>query len=765
MKKLHLILLLFATISLSAQKNVLVEELTGTWCQYCPGGIYYGDSLCQTHENVIFVAIHTSDVMANEDYTDASGLTSAPTANIGRHLLRKDIGQWFSSVANESGVPASATISVSNDYNAGTRLLTSTVTATALTNISGSYRLAAIVVEDCVHGSSSAYNQTNHYAGTVGYMGGFENMPNPVPYDRMAYDHVGRYLMGGYDGAENSFPSSLTSGQSASYEFSYTLPNDYNPNYVRVIGLLIKNDGTVDNAGISIYLDGNDNAAPIFTSVEKTEAFVGAEYLYNIYTHDTEGSTMTITASTLPNWLTFEQTGSKTAVLSGTPSAIGDYEVTLEVSDGERVTEQTFTISVEEQLDGEWKYIGERAFNGTESEVFDMASYGNICYIFAKANNIAVVYKSVDGGDWESVGNTATQVGLSGASIDIASNGDIYIGFTEDGPNWSSITHIMKYDGNEWTELAGAPDAIEIDLKLDSNDTPYFVSRHTDGYVGFVDKYIDGQWVTVGDGSYSTENTMWAKLAIDSNDIPYILYCTYDYVAHCSKFVDGQWVEIGENVTGTSKVYYYMSFGISEDGVLYAMIDNFGTRYIDVFSCENDVWNCIGTNVSNGTSEHNDLVINDGLPYIVFEDDGAANTVSVMGYDGERWNYVGQRGFTQGTASYPQITVKEGNIVTAFLDDDQGSSVSAMEYVKNTTSVVENQFVKTSKINCYPTIASSELNIESEIEGEAMIFNINGVCVMTFILKNGQNKLEINNLPNGFYIINLKGEKACFIVK
>ena len=55
MKRLLFTLMLTLSISFGfAQKHVLVEELTGTWCQWCPRGIYYGDSLCGTYDNVIF---------------------------------------------------------------------------------------------------------------------------------------------------------------------------------------------------------------------------------------------------------------------------------------------------------------------------------------------------------------------------------------------------------------------------------------------------------------------------------------------------------------------------------------------------------------------------------------------------------------------------------------------------------------------------------------------------------------------------------------
>ena len=153
MKKILFTLMLTLTLSISfAQKNVLVEELTGTWCQWCPRGIYYGDSLCFTYDNVIFVAIHCSDPMANDDYYHASGLVGAPSANIGRHFMDQETQNWFAKVEQESQIAPKANLNVVCDYNSETRQLTATVTATALENMGGDYRFAAILTEDGVTG-------------------------------------------------------------------------------------------------------------------------------------------------------------------------------------------------------------------------------------------------------------------------------------------------------------------------------------------------------------------------------------------------------------------------------------------------------------------------------------------------------------------------------------------------------------------------------------------------------------------------------------
>lgn len=95
------------------------------------------------------------------------------------------------------------------------------------------------------------------------------------------------------------------------------------------------------------------NAAPTFTSLPLTSAFVGAAYAYTITTQDINGDALTITASTLPAWLTLTDHGDGTASLSGAPSSFdgGDHAVELVVSDGDGLTDtQAFVIAVRHRI-------------------------------------------------------------------------------------------------------------------------------------------------------------------------------------------------------------------------------------------------------------------------------------------------------------------------------------------------------------------------------------------------------------------------------
>lgn len=91
------------------------------------------------------------------------------------------------------------------------------------------------------------------------------------------------------------------------------------------------------------------NDAPTFTSTAITSIDEDALYSYNITTNDIDaGDSLTITAETLPAWLSLTDNGKGTATLSGTPTddEVGSHDIILHVNDGTKDVDQSFTITV-----------------------------------------------------------------------------------------------------------------------------------------------------------------------------------------------------------------------------------------------------------------------------------------------------------------------------------------------------------------------------------------------------------------------------------
>ncbi len=103
-----------------------------------------------------------------------------------------------------------------------------------------------------------------------------------------------------------------------------------------------------------------------FSSTPITSAIVDVEYLYNIVASDVNNpdATITITAETLPTWLTFTNIENGKAKLEGTPltSDIGEHFVNLKAVQGDETIYQEFTITVGDGTD--FKFNSEPVVNG-----------------------------------------------------------------------------------------------------------------------------------------------------------------------------------------------------------------------------------------------------------------------------------------------------------------------------------------------------------------------------------------------------------------
>src|SRR5690606_6335502 len=229
-------------ISQDGGTKALIEEGTGTWCQYCPRGMVAMEYMYDNHsDKFVGIAVHNGDPMTNTEYDNAVSFTGFP----GMHMDRtyKDVGVSLeimeSYVLWRSAIPNPISIDIETSVSGNQ--LTVDASATFHSNYTNAnLRLAAIVIENNVTGTTSGYIQVNAYAGGGnGPMGGYENLPYYVPASQMVYDHVGRALLGGYNGVVGSVPATLTDGQTANYTFNYTIPAAYDIDRIHVAVVVI----------------------------------------------------------------------------------------------------------------------------------------------------------------------------------------------------------------------------------------------------------------------------------------------------------------------------------------------------------------------------------------------------------------------------------------------------------------------------------------------------------------------------------------------
>ncbi len=243
-------------IEAAPNKVMFTEEATGTWCQFCPRGAVYMDSMAKTYpKHWAGVAVHNADPMTVPAYdkwiATFPGFSGYPSIINDRNQLTDPL-TVESDFYDHIVIPTPVILTNGAKYNSSTRELEVSVKGDFLEDLSGDYRFNLVVIENNVKFPGTGYRQVNAYAANArGWMGGFEKLPNPVPANRMTYNHVARAIFDDAVGLEGYLPSTIKKGSNYYITYSLTLADTFKVENIELIGLLYGPSGEVVNASIT----------------------------------------------------------------------------------------------------------------------------------------------------------------------------------------------------------------------------------------------------------------------------------------------------------------------------------------------------------------------------------------------------------------------------------------------------------------------------------------------------------------------------------
>jgi len=159
-------------------RNVLIEYCTGAWCQWCPCAKTNILDLENYFPNTIVLAYHGggSDPFINfngSNIISLFGMNAYPvgmpdrTANPSTYISAG--GLFESPFMRYLSSPESPVLIdvISKSYNSSTNLLNVSLNATALTNLSGQYKISYVITEDNL---ISTQQQNSYCPGGAGYV-------------------------------------------------------------------------------------------------------------------------------------------------------------------------------------------------------------------------------------------------------------------------------------------------------------------------------------------------------------------------------------------------------------------------------------------------------------------------------------------------------------------------------------------------------------------------------------------------------------------
>jgi hypothetical protein len=231
-------------------KMVVGEEGTGTWCQWCPRGAVFMDMMESKYQgHWAGIAVHNADPMTVTEYDAALTVSGYPSALVDRGT-EMDPSEMEVAFLDNILIAPSAFITNGANWDATTRVLDVSISANFQTAADNNFKLAIVLTEDEVTGTGSTYGQSNAYAGGAsGVMGGFELLSNPVPASQMVYSHVARAIAPSFGGTNIAFPASINSGETYTINASFILPTTWDETQMHIVGMLVNQSGTIDNAG------------------------------------------------------------------------------------------------------------------------------------------------------------------------------------------------------------------------------------------------------------------------------------------------------------------------------------------------------------------------------------------------------------------------------------------------------------------------------------------------------------------------------------
>ena len=282
-------------------KNVVYEEGTGTWCGWCPRGLVGLNTMGHNYTDGTWIGIgvHNSDPMTVTEYDNGIGgfISGYPSGVMNRENV---FDPGLSSLepaylAAKAEIPLAKIAVSSRIWDSETREITVDATTNFAMDLTGtSYNVAMVIVESKVKGTTSQWNQANYYSGgnygdLIDWDGtNWAQLANPVPAADMIYNHVGRVLVGGWDGISGVIPADVVYGTPYSYEFNHTLADGFNPDNVDLVILLIDaNTGVITNAS-QVELVGGEVLSTDFSA----DVVTGTAPLEVNFTDETTGGTI-----------------------------------------------------------------------------------------------------------------------------------------------------------------------------------------------------------------------------------------------------------------------------------------------------------------------------------------------------------------------------------------------------------------------------------------------------------------------------------------
>jgi hypothetical protein len=222
----------FTALSSYVNKTNLLEESSGTWCQYCPAAATVIASIKALPRTAIAV-FHRLDIYSTTEgdnyffaYFPGTIFTPGAMFNMtenGRYSINSNSNAWLQEMNDRANSISPAQLTITPTYNTSTRQLNVNVTA------------------NFKYSETSEY-YTNVYIVENGVVGTQVNASNPY-----IHNNIVRKMLGGSIGTGGVIPNTPVINTDYTNSYSFIIPTTWNVNNLELIGLVYRKDGLTKN--------------------------------------------------------------------------------------------------------------------------------------------------------------------------------------------------------------------------------------------------------------------------------------------------------------------------------------------------------------------------------------------------------------------------------------------------------------------------------------------------------------------------------------
>lgn len=195
-----------------------------------------------------------------------------------------------------------------------------------------------------------------------------------------------------------------------------------------------------------------------------------------------------------------------------------------------------------------------------------------------------------------------------------------------------------------------------------------------------VKKYVNGNWVTIGQERFGDQVSLYPKLAFAPDGTPYV-FGSSNSVGNPTavwKYNGSSWQKVGNTING---VYFSAGIAVDASGVPYILYRETSTMKVVVMKLNGNTWESIGDlpKGMEGNQSADMAFDHAGVLYAAFRDGDAGGKASMVKLVNGIWEQVGSAGFTAGSANNVRIDFDMNN-VPFVLSAQSGTSLNLMKF-------------------------------------------------------------------------------------